>query len=135
MEKSVKIPLWITLFGGFLAVFGLGLGIMGYLQPDMVIPGFTGDTYPHKMAIWMTSARNIAMGVVMTYALLSKKPELIGFAFLMRVVTELFDMPATAISGVMGSVPSGAIYAVYLLLFIIPEMIAIKSMWSLSKAG
>jgi len=72
----VKIPLWITLFGGFLAVFGLALGVMGYLKPEMVIPGFTGDTNAHNMAIWMTSARNIAMGVVMIYALMSKQPTL-----------------------------------------------------------
>lgn len=129
-DKSTIIPLWITLFGGFLAVFGLGLGIMGYLQPDMVIPGFTEDTNAHKMAIWMTSARNIAMGVVMIYALLSKNPALIGLAFLMRLVTEFLDMPATAISGVMGISPP-IIYAAYVLLFIMPEILAIKKLRSL----
>lgn len=44
MKNQVKIPLWINIFGGLLAAFGLGLGVMGYLQPDMVILGFTGDT-------------------------------------------------------------------------------------------
>ncbi len=128
----MKIPIWITLFGGFLAAFGLLLGIMGYFKPDMVIPGFTGDTNAHSMAIWMTSARNIAMGVVMIYALYSKQPALIGLAFLMRVVTEFFDMFGTAASDVMG-VPSVAIYAAYILLFIIPEILAIRKMNSLQK--
>ena len=82
--NKVKIPTWITFFGGFLAAFGLLLGVMGYLKPDLVIPGFTGDTDAHSMAIWMTSARNIAMGVVMIYALLSKNPTLIALAFMMR---------------------------------------------------
>lgn len=131
-NDSTKIPLWITIFGGLLAVFGLGLGVLGYLQPDMVIPGFTGDTNAHKMAIWMTSARNIAMGVVMIYALLSKKPALIGLAFLMRLVTELADMPATAISGVMETSPV-VIYGVYILLFIVPEILAIIKMRSISS--
>lgn len=88
MKNHIKIPLWITLFGGFLAVFGLGMGVMGYFQPDMVISGFTGDTNAHKMAMWMTSGRNIAMATVMIVALVSKKPELIGLAFIMRLVTE-----------------------------------------------
>lgn len=131
-KESTIIPIWITIFGGFLAVFGLGLGIMGYLQPDMVIPGFTGDTNANKMAMWMTSARNIAMAVVMIYALFSKKPALIGLAFLMRLVTELGDMPATAASGVMGEIPPVAIYVVYLLFFITPEILAIRKMRSLS---
>ena len=132
MRNKVKIPLWITLFGGFLALFGLGLGVMGYLQPEMVIPGFTGDTNAHSMAIWMTSARNIAMGVVMIYALLSKQPTLIGLAFIMRLVTEFFDMFGTAASGVMG-VPSTVIYVAYILLFIIPEIFAIRKMNALGK--
>lgn len=132
MKNQMKIPLWITLFGGFLAVFGLALGVMGYLKPEMVIPGFTGDTNAHSMAIWMTSARNIAMGVVMIYALFSKQPALIGLAFLMRLVTEFFDMFGTAASGVMG-VASPIIYAAYILLFIIPEIFAIKKMNELTK--
>lgn len=131
-DNAIIIPRWITIFGGFLAIFGLGLGIMGYLKPELVIPGFTGDTNAHKMAIWMTSARNIAMGIVMIYALFSKNPALIGLAFLMRLVTEFADMPATAISGVMGDIPPVAIYVVYLLFFITPEILAIRKMKSLS---
>ncbi len=134
MNDQIKIPLWINIFGGFLAIFGLGMGIMGYLQPDIVISGFTGDTNAHNMAMWMTSGRNIAMAVVLGTALLSKKPELIGLAFIMRLVTEVTDMPATAISGVMG-VPAMAVYAAYLLLFITPEVIAIMKMRSLSKSN
>ena len=130
-KNSTIIPLWITIFGGFLAIFGLGLGIMGYFQPDMVIPGFTGDTNAHRMAMWMTSGRNIAMAVVMIYALFSKSPALIGLAFLMRLVTELADMPATAVSGVMG-IPPAIIYIVYLLFFIAPEILAIRKMKSLA---
>jgi hypothetical protein len=130
--NKVKIPTWITFFGGFLAAFGLLLGVMGYLKPDLVIPGFTGDTYAHSMAIWMTSARNIAMGVVMIYALLSKNPTLIALAFIMRLVTEFFDMFGTAASGVMG-VPSAIIYAVYLIFFILPELIVIRKMRAIHK--
>lgn len=130
--STIKIPTWITIFGGILAVFGLALGIMGYIQPDMVIPDFKGDTDAHNMAIWMTSARNIAMGVVMIYALFSKQPALIGLAFLMRLVTESFDMFGTAASGVM-EIPSIAIYTVYILLFIIPEILVIRKMNLLQK--
>ncbi len=134
MKNQMKIPLWINIFGGILAVFGLGLGIMGYLQPEIVINGFTGDTNAHKMAMWMTSARNIAMAVVMVYALFSKKPGLIGLAFIMRLVTELADMPATAISGVMG-IPEMAIYGVYLVLFITPEILAIRKLNAMTKGN
>lgn len=130
-NNSTSIPKWITIFGGFLAVFGMGMGVMGYFQPDVVIAGFTGDTNAHKMAMWMTSGRNIAMAVVMIYALFSKNPRLIGLAFIMRLVTELTDIPATAASGVMG-IPPAVVYAVYLLLFITPEILAIRKMRSLS---
>lgn len=134
MNNQVKIPIWIYFFGGLLAAFGLGMGIMGYINPEVVISGFTGDTNAHKMAMWMTSGRNIAMAVVMGYALFSKNSGLIGLAFLMRLVTELTDMPATAVSGVMG-VPAMAVYAAYILLFIIPEIIAIMKMKALAKSG
>lgn len=134
MNNQTNIPKWIYIFGGILAVFGLGMGVMGYLKPDVVISGFTGDTDAHRMAMWMTSGRNIAMAVVMAYALFSKKPELIGLAFLMRLVTELTDMPATAISGVMG-IPAMAVYAVYILLFITPEILAILKMKALAKSN
>lgn len=130
--STIKIPTWITVFGGVLAAFGLFLGVMGYIKPDMVILGFIEDTNAHSMAIWMTSARNIAMAAVMGYALFLKQPALIGLAFLMRLVTEFFDMFGTAASGVM-EVPSAAIYAMYILLFIIPEIYIIRKMKLLSK--
>lgn len=132
MKTVIRIPMWVYLFGGLLAAFGLALGIIGYLQADLVIPGFTSDTNSHKMAIWMTSARNIAMAVVMTYALISKNPPLIALAFLMRFVTEFFDMFGTAFSGVM-NLPASAIYLVYIIGFLIPEAMAIRKMASFTK--
>lgn len=127
-----QIPIWIKLFGGTLAIFGLFLGIMGYFKPYIVISGFAGDTNAHNMAMWMTSGRNIAMGVVMLTALLTNNPRLIALAFIMRLVTECTDMFATAASGVMG-LPTPAVYAVYLLLFITPEILAIKTLNALSN--
>jgi len=121
--NETKIP-WI------LAIFGLFLGIASYIMPDLVVAGITTDTASNLQAMGMLGGRNTAMAVTMIVALLSKRPGFIMLAFIMRLVTESTDMLISATTGIMG-IPTIALIGIYVLLLIIPEILAIRKLRSL----
>jgi len=127
----MKIPIWIKILGWFLAIFGLLLGVASYVAPEMVISGISTDTAPNLQAMGMLGGRNLAMAITLMVALLSKRPGFLMLAFIMRAVTEVSDMFISATTGIMG-IPTAALIAVYLLLFIIPEILAIRKLRSMS---
>jgi len=130
MSES-KIPTWIKIFGWILGVFGIILGIVSYAAPDMMVPGMVTDNPANSQAMGMLGARNIAMGITIIVALLSKKPSLLMLTFIMRFATEIQNMIVTISTGVMG-MPSVALGVVYIALFIIPEILAIKKLKEIS---
>lgn len=130
MSKS-KIPNWIKVFGWILGVFGIILGIISYVAPDMMVPGMVTDSPANTQAMGMLGGRNIAMGITIIVALLSKKTDLLMLAFIMRFATEIQDMVVSMSTGIMG-VPAVALGVVYIALFIIPEILAIKKLREIS---
>ena len=130
---EVKIANWIKIFAWILAVFGIFLGVASYVAPDMVISGITTDTPAQLQAMNMIGGRNLAMGITLIVALLLKRPGLLMLAFIMRLATEITDMATTAITGIMG-IPAAAIIGVYLLLLIVPEILAIRKLKSMTQS-
>lgn len=129
--NNQKTPTWIKFLAWILALFGLFLGIASYIAPDMVISGITTNTPAESQAMGMLGGRNLAMAITLIVALLSKRPGFLMLAFIMRLVTEMTDMVITAKTGIMG-LPVAAVIAVYILLLIIPEILAIKKLNSMS---
>jgi len=129
--SGIKIPTWIKVFGWVLAIFGLFLGVASYVAPDMVISGITTDTPAQLQAMGMLGGRNPAMAITLMVALLSKRSGFLMLAFIMRLVTEMTDMVITAKTGIMG-LPAIAVIAIYILLFIVPEILAIRELQSLT---
>jgi len=131
MTNSV-IPTWIKIFAWILAIFGLFLGVAAYIAPDLVIGGFATDTPERLQAMGMLGGRNLAMAITLIVALLSKRPGFLMLAFIMRLVTEFTDMIISATTGIMGF-PVAALIAIYVLLLIVPEILAIRKLRSIEE--
>lgn len=128
---KTTIPLWITIFGGFLVLIGLFAGISCYANIGSFIAGYTTDTIAHQYGAWEMGARNISMALVMVFALVSRHPHLIRLAFIMRLLTETQDMIVAAVTGAMG-MPTAAVIGIFLVLFIAPEILCIWKLNTLS---
>jgi len=125
------IPTWIKVFAWILAIFGLCMGIGCYVAPDLVVSGINTDTAAGIHAMGSLGGRNLAMGVTLIVALLSKRPGFLMLALIMRLVTEITDMFITVKSGIYG-IPAIAIIAIWILCLIIPEIIAIRKLKSMT---
>ena len=132
--NDLKIPTWITAFGWALGIFGISMGVACYLAPSLVVHGIDADTISGMHAMGSLGGRNLAMGVTLIVALMSKSPRLLKLAFIMRLVTEVTDMIISAKSGIYFEafgIPAAAIVGFWLLCLILPEVLAIKTLSSL----
>lgn len=132
--NDVKIPTWITAFGWALGIFGLFMGAGCYLFPGLIVNGIDADTTSGMHAMGSLGGRNLAMGVTMIVALMSKSPRLLKLAFIMRLVTEVTDLFISAKSGIYleaFGVPTAVIVGFWLLCLILPEVLAIRKLTSL----
>ena len=132
--NNVEIPTWITVFGWALGIFGLSMGAACYLAPALVVHGIDTSTTAGMHAMGSLGGRNLAMGVTLIVALLSKSPRLLKLAFIMRLVTEVTDLYISATSGIYleaFGIPTIAIIVFWLLCLILPEILAIKKLSSL----
>ena len=132
--NDVKIPTWINFFGWALGIFGLAMGAACYLAPGLVVHGIDVTNTAGIHAMGSLGGRNLAMGVTLILALLSKSPRLLKLAFIMRLVTEVTDLLISAKSGIYleaFGVPTFAIIGFWLLCLILPELLAIKKLSSL----
>lgn len=128
----MKIPLAIKAFAGVLALLGLVIGIQCYLNPSSVVTGFQVGGSAEQMAIGMLGARNVAMALVLIVALISGKPSWLCLAFIMRLFTEIQDLLVSIFSGNTG-MPPVVLMLVFLGIFIIPEILCIRTLWRLEQ--
>ncbi len=134
--SNEKIPTWITVFGWSLGIFGISMGLACYLAPGLVVDGIDAGSTAGMHAMGSLGGRNLAMGVTLIVALLSKSPSLLKLAFIMRLVTEVTDLYISAKSEIYLSafgIPTAAIVVFWLLCLILPEILAIKKLQSIDS--
>jgi len=83
MNETSPIPRWIMIFGYFMAVLGVGFGVM-----------FLLDAHPTELMDpdWYISVRNVAILAVLLIALAKRDVKLLFAAYFLRLIVELGDM-------------------------------------------
>ena len=128
--KRTAIPRWITVYAGFLAVLGLIAGLLGFIAPQLFLPDVIIDP-PQQQLLGLYAGRSITMGLVMAFALYKRNPDYLFLAFLMRLLTELFDTIVMVRANVF-NVPPFLLLLSMIIVFIIPEALALRKLASLS---
>lgn len=131
--STMKLPLWITIYTIFHILLELVLGIAVWMNPAFQ---FAEIADVASFPIGLYAVRSIAVGVVMLYALLARDFRALAATFFVRLVTDLLDLvlvttgnpPAT-----MSALPIPLLSLIYVLLFYIPEILAIRILWSRSS--
>lgn len=128
-EQKTSIPKWILFYGGFLALLGLVVGVIGVLSPTAFFIDFPNFTQWGEIDFVTNGwgVRSFVMGAVMVMALMIKSPGAIGLAFAMRFMTETGNLLNSLMTGhgTMGA-PAIALTIGWVALFLIPEALAAK---------
>jgi hypothetical protein len=135
-ESTPHVPRWILLFGGFLALVGLGTGLCGVFAPTLFFNDFHGFIGWDEIRSVTTSwgIRNVGMALAMLAALVLRTPSALAVVFTMRLFTEASDL-ANALAtghGTMGA-PGWALALGWIALLLVPEALAAR--WGWAHAG
>ena len=100
---STKIPVWIMIWGFFMALIPLGFGLLGYFNADSF---FAGALTTSGSAIFGGPAgayvgRNMAAGITTFFALSQRSASMLILAFVLRIVTDVFDLLNATIGGTL----------------------------------
>ncbi|MCB9045370.1 MAG: hypothetical protein H6550_04425 [Chitinophagales bacterium] len=127
MNNIVIIPRWITYYTIFLALLGFGAAAIGYFAPGIMFSNIKIDFSEVSTITGMFGARNLAFGVLAAMCLVKKDISFYLFLFTGRIIIEIQDI-LVIISTHALPLPWVAIAASWLIFFIVPEFLAIKSL-------
>ena len=99
--KPDNIPLWVTLYGGLLAVIGTYLGIAALLTPSTAV----GYTHGAEMIAGAWAGRTLGLALIMALAIWCRSPQAYTIAFLGCVCREGGDVIGALNAGNSGLVP------------------------------
>lgn len=96
-----KIPVWIMVWGGLMALVPLGFSLLGYFNLDSAYGGAVTATGTAILGgpVGLYLARNVATGLVTVFALSQRSASMIIIALAMRAVTDAFDVINSLIAG------------------------------------
>jgi hypothetical protein len=120
MKKS--LPVWLTVII-VIETLPMFLGpLLALLRPDS-FPGLDQLPDPGFVA-WLYAARNLAVGIAFLVALALKNRSMLFVLVLIRLVTDLFDLP-NLLSGGAISNPL-LVIAIFVLLYYLPAIYALR---------
>ena len=123
MKKS--LPVWLTVVI-VIETLPMFMGpLLALLRPDS-FPGL--DQLPEPgFAAWLYTARNVAVGIAFLVAFALKDRSMLFILILIRLITDLFDLP-NLLSGGAPSRPL-LVIAIFVLLYYLPAIYALRYLW------
>ena len=129
-----KIPLWINVLQGVIILILSFQAFACYFKPEMLYSGIKMDGVIDQQAIYVFAGRNTMMALVSIMVLFSQDPKYFVVGFLMNFLRELQDMFIIPLNSPADSpMPPIANFFVFLLVFVIPEFIALLKLYKMSK--
>jgi len=123
MKKHLPIWLAIIIIIETLPMF---VGpLLALLRPDL-FPGFNQLPDPRFVA-WLYAARNFSVGIALLVALALKNLSMLFILILIRLITDLYDLPNLLYSGGLSN--SLLIIAIFVLLYYLPAIYALRYLW------
>lgn len=123
MKKSLPIWLTIVIVVETLPMF-IGPAI-ALLNPES-FPGLRTMADPRGMA-WIYAARNFAVGIAFIVAFVLKNRSMLFILILVRLITDLHDLPNFLILGNPSS--SMRLIAIFVFLYYLPALYALRYLW------
>jgi hypothetical protein len=123
MKKS--LPVWLTIII-VIETLPMFVGPLLALLNPAAMPGFSTLPDPRGMA-WLYSARNFAVGIAFLVAFALKNRSMLFILILIRLITDLFDLPNLLYGGTLSS--PLLVVAIFVLLYYLPTIYALRYLW------
>ncbi|MDZ4718345.1 MAG: hypothetical protein SH847_07710 [Roseiflexaceae bacterium] len=94
-----RVPRWVRIVAGLVALLNLAYGLAGYLVPASILPGLNADTPATLNAAHIFSARNVAIGIALLIVLIVGVPESIAIVMIIRLLVETQDLVLQILAG------------------------------------
>lgn len=123
MKKS--LPVWLAIII-VLETLPMFLGpLLALLRPDS-FPGLDQVPDPGFVA-WLYAARNFAVGIAFMVALALKSRSMLFILILIRLITDLHDLPNLLSGGALSN--PLLVIAIFVLLYYLPAIYALRYLW------
>jgi hypothetical protein len=123
MKKS--LPVWLTVII-VIETLPMFLGpLLALLRPDS-FPGLDQLPDPGFVA-WLYAARNFAVGIAFLVAFALKNRSMLFILMLIRLITDLHDLPNLLSGGALSS--PLLVIAIFVLLYYLPAIYALRFLW------
>jgi hypothetical protein len=99
--------------------------LLALLRPDY-FPGLDQVPDPGFVA-WLYAARNFAVGIAFLVAFVLKDRSMLSILILIRLVTDLFDLPNLLSGGALSN--PLLVIAIFVLLYYLPAIYALRYLW------
>lgn len=128
-----SIPIWLTVII-VIETLPMFLGpLVAVFNPSaMPVPGMAKLPEPLDLAL-LYSARNLAVGIAFIIAYILKDKRMLFILILIRLITDLIDLPNFAYHGGFSS-PARAT-AIFLFLYYIPAVYALQYLWKQMRSS
>ena len=98
-ESAKRVPRWVRIVAGLVALLNLAYGLAGYLIPASILPGLNADTPATLNAAHSFSARNVAIGLALLLVAIVGVPESIAIVMIIRLLIETQDLVLQIFAG------------------------------------
>jgi hypothetical protein len=119
------LPVWLTVII-VIETLPMFMGpLLALLGPDS-FPGFSPLPDPGFVA-WLYAARNFAVGIAFLVAFALKNRSMLFILILIRLITDLHDLPNLLSGGALSS--PLLVIAIFVLLYYLPAVYALRYLW------
>jgi len=95
-----KIPPWIMVWSGLMALIPLGFSILDYVDPSIMFPAeAVAATTIWAGPVGLYVSRNMATALATIFAMSQRSASMLILALLLRIIEDVFDVIHNGIAG------------------------------------
>lgn len=132
-SRKHLIPVWINALTVLIAAILAFQSYSAYIDPTLAFADYAADSVAHQRVITTLAGRNVAMLLLTLLALASQNAGLLAWSFVMHLARELQDMFIVPYYHGFTTPKGVAIFCVFLFVFVIPEIIATRTLRRLAS--
>jgi hypothetical protein len=100
VSASAKlVPKWVRIVVGLVALFNLAYGLLGYINPETILPGLDTNIESVQNIIQTYSALNMAIAIALSIVAIVGVPESMAIVMIIRFLVEVQDLVLSIFNG------------------------------------
>lgn len=120
-----QIPRWIFALSALLALILAFQSYSAYFDPALAFGSFGLDTMVNRQVMSTLGGRNVVMLALTLMAMQSRNAMFLAYTFIMHLGRELQDMFIVPYYAGFTTAKGMSLFAVFLVVFVIPELLAL----------